>query len=313
MFTMAKYPNLLVGLEVSDDAAVYKVSDDVAVIQTLDFFTPVVDDPYTYGAIAAANALSDVYAMGGTVVLVLNIACMPSDLPADVIAEILRGGADKVREAGGAVAGGHTIDDREPKYGMAVMGLVHPQHVATKSGACPGDALLLTKPLGTGIITTAAKGDVAEKEHLQAAIDSMLQLNRIGAEIVPRFGLEALTDITGFALLGHAWEMAEHSHVCLRFHTERLPLLPGALSYAERSLFPGGSQRNREYYGPWVHSAPSVSEELLMLLFTPETSGGLLICVPPTQLQAVLSFLRSRGQAHWIVGEVEPGEGIEIG
>jgi len=312
MFTRAEYPNLLVGLEVSDDAAIYQISEDLAIVQTLDYFTPVVDDPYTYGAIAAANALSDVYAMGGRVVLALNIACMPSDLPAQVVTEIFRGGADKVREAGGAVAGGHTVDDREPKYGMAVMGLIHPQHIATKSGARPGDVLLLTKPLGVGIITTAAKGDVAEKEHLQAAIDSMLLLNRIGAEIVPRFHLKAMTDITGFALLGHACEMAEHSKVRLRLNSEQIPLLPGARGYAERWLFPGGSKRNEDYYGPRVRCNPSVPKELLMLFFTPETSGGLLICVPPTQLQDVTSFLRSQGQAYWIVGEVEPGTGIQI-
>jgi selenide,water dikinase len=312
MFTTAEYPNLLIGLEVSDDAAVYQISDDLAVIQTLDYFTPVVDDPYTYGAIAAANAVSDVYAMGGRVVLALNIACMPSDLPANVVIEILRGGADKVREAGGAVAGGHTVDDREPKYGMAVMGLIHPQQIATKSGARPGDALLLTKPLGVGIITTAAKGEVAEKWHLQGAVDSMLLLNRIGAEIVPRFHLKAITDITGFALLGHASEMAEHSKVRLHFRSEHIPLLPGARGYAERGLFPGGSKRNQDYYGPRVRCAPNVPEELLMLFFTPETSGGLLICVPPPQLQEVTSFMRSQGQAYWIVGEVEPGTGIQI-
>ena len=312
VFTHADHPSLLVGLEVSDDAAVYQVSDELAVVQTLDFFTPIVDDPYTYGAIAAANAMSDVYAMGGKVTLALNIACVPADLPPSMITEMFRGGAEKVREAGGVVAGGHTIDDSEPKLGMAVMGLVHPQRIATKAGARPGDVLLLTKPLGVGIITTAAKSDAAEAEHLQGAIDSMLQLNQIGAEIVSRFGLRAMTDITGFALLGHAYEMSEHSGVRLRLHSDRVPLLEGAPDYAEASLFPGGSKRNHDYFGQWVHAAPHVPEELLLLLFTPETSGGLLIAVPQEQLRPVEAFMQKAEQAYWIIGQVESGTGIEL-
>jgi len=312
MFTSTEYPNLLVGLEVSDDAAVYKISDDLAVVQTLDFFTPIVDDPYTYGAIAAANAMSDVYAMGGKVVLALNIACFPAHFPASVAVEIMRGGAEKVREAGGVVAGGHTIDDEEPKYGLAVMGLLQPQHIATRSGAHPGDVLLLTKPLGVGIITTAAKGDAAEPEHLAAAIEVMLQLNRIGAQLVPQFDLKGMTDITGFALLGHAQEMAERSNACLRIHSEQLPLLPGARDYAERGLFPGGSSRNRDHFGQWVRAAPHVAEELLMLLYTPETSGGLLIAVPQDKLAQVEAFLRTAGQRYWVIGDVVTGAGIEV-
>jgi len=312
MFTRADYPNLLVGLEVSDDAAVYQINDDVAIVQTIDFFTPIVDDPYTYGAIAAANAMSDVYAMGGEVVLALNIACFPANLPPAVITEILRGGAEKVREAGGVVAGGHTVDDPEPKYGLSVMGIVHPQHIATKAGARPGDVLLLTKPIGTGIITTAAKSDVADAAHLQAAIDSMLQLNRIGAPLVSQFDLKAMTDITGFSLLGHAQEMAEHSGVCLRIHADQVPLLPGARDYAENWLFPGGSRRNADHFGQWVKASPQVSEELLMLFYTPETSGGLLISVPRGKLAEVEAFLRKKGQRYWIVGEVEAGTGIEV-
>jgi selenide,water dikinase len=312
MFTNADYPNLLVGLETSDDAAVYQISDDLAVVQTLDFFTPIVDDPYCYGAIAAANAMSDVYAMGGEVVLVLNIACFPAHLPPGTIAEIMRGGAEKVREAGGVVAGGHTIDDDEPKFGMAVMGLVHPQHIAIKSGARPGDVLLLTKPLGVGVITTAAKSDAAEAEHLQAATEGMLQLNRVGAQLVPQFGLKGMTDITGFALLGHAQEMAERSEVRFRIHSAKVPLLPGARGYAEGGLFPGGSKRNHDYFAQWVEAAPHVAEELLMLLYTPETSGGLLVAVPRAKLAQVGAFLRAAGQAHWVIGEVEPGAGIEV-
>jgi len=312
MFRNADYPNLLVGLEASDDAAVYRISEDVAIIQTLDFFTPVVDDPYTYGAIAAANAMSDVYAMGGEVVLALNISCFPADLAPATISEILRGGADKVREAGGAVAGGHTVDDQEPKFGMAVMGVVHPERITTKGAARPGDILLLTKPIGVGIITTAAKSDIAKPEHLQAAIESMLQLNRIGAALAARFGIQAMTDITGFALLGHASEMAEHSSVRLHLHSTAVPLLPGALGYAERWLFPGGSKRNADYFGQWVKCSPQVPEELLMLFYTPETSGGLLVAVPPGKLGEVEAHLRTAGQSYWLIGEVEAGTGIAI-
>ena len=312
MFPAADYPNLLVGLEVSDDAAVYKISDELAIIQTLDFFTPVVDDPYTYGAIAAANAMSDVYAMGGEVVLALNIACFPSQLPPGTITEILRGGGDKVREAGGVVAGGHTVDDPEPKFGMSVMGMAHPDHITTKSGARPGDTLLLTKPLGVGIITTVAKSDAATPAHLKAAIASMLQLNRIGAGLASQAGIQAMTDVTGFSLLGHACEMAEHSGVHLHLHSEQVPLLPGARDYAEGWLFPGGSKRNADYFGQWVHASPRVSEELLMLFFTPETSGGLLISVPSARQAEVEGFLRAARQPFWRIGEVESGSGIMV-
>jgi selenide,water dikinase len=312
MFPAADYPSLLVGLEVSDDAAVYKVSDNLAIIQTLDFFTPIVDDPYTYGAIAAANAMSDVYAMGGEVVLALNIACFPSDLPPHTITEILRGAGEKVREAGGVVAGGHTIDDPEPKFGQSVMGTAHPDHIATKAGARPGDLLLLTKPIGVGIITTVAKSDAAAPEHLQAAIASMLQLNRIGAQLAAQFDVKAMTDITGFSLLGHASEMAEHSGVCLHIHSEQVPLLPGAREYAESWLFPGGSKRNSDYFGQWVQVSPRLSAELLMLFYTPETSGGLLIAIPPTQLGEAENLFRAARQPFWRIGEVAVGSGIMV-
>jgi selenide,water dikinase len=282
---------------VSDDAAVYRVSDDLAIVQTLDYFTPIVDDPYTYGAIAAANATSDIYAMGGRVVLALNIACMPAHMPAHMIAEIFRGGADKVREAGGVIAGGHTVDDPEPKFGMAVMGFVHPRHIATRAGARPGDRLLLTKPLGTGIITTAAKSDVAEADHFEAAVASMLQLNRIGSQVVERFDIKAMTDITGFSLLGHAQEMADHSGVALHIHSSSVPFLPGARDYAEAWLFPGGSNRNRDYYSQWVRPGPNVSEELLML---------------KSKLDAAAAFLAQSDQQYWIIGEVDAGQGLLV-
>ena len=312
MFPPADYPNLLVGLAVSDDAAVYRISDDLAIIQTVDFFTPVVDDPYTYGAIAAVNAMSDVYAMGGQVTLALNIACFPSNMPPDMISAILKGGADKVREAGGVVAGGHTVDDPEPKFGMAVMGTVDPRRMTTKGGALPGDMLLLTKPLGVGIITTAAKGDAAQPEHLEAAISSMLQSNRIGAELASHIEIHAMTDITGFALLGHASEMAEHSAVRLRVDSAHIPLLPGARDYAQRELFPGGTKRNSDYYGQAVRVSAGVPSDLVRLMYTPETSGGLLVAVAPAVLHDAQAFLTEHLQQAWVIGQVERGRGILI-
>jgi len=312
MFRTREYPNLLVGLDPPADAAVYKISDEVAVIQTLDFFPPVVDDPYNYGAIAAANAMSDVYAMGGEVVLALNICGFPPDLPSDVVAEILRGGAEKVAEAGGVLAGGHTLDDKEPKYGLAVMGFVHPDCVLTKAGARPGDALILTKPLGAGIITTALKGQVADPAHVAAAVESMKRLNRDAARLIQQAGVHACTDITGFALLGHTQEMAEKSGVGIRFCLEKLPFLEGARGYAEDWLFPGGTCRNQEHYAPQVRFASGIPEEMQMLLYTPETSGGLLIAVPSEKLEELIALFNTEGQEHWLIGEVVEGEGIEV-
>ena len=313
LFPAENYPELLVGLEVADDAAVYKINDELAIIQTLDFFTPIVDDSYKYGAIAAANAMSDVYAMGGEVILALNIAAFPPKLPPEIISEILRGGAEKVLEAGGVIAGGHTINDEEPKYGLAVMGRVHPQEITTKAGARPGDILILTKPLGVGIITTAAKGDMAEPEHLRRAVENMLLLNRQAAWIMRRVGCRAATDITGFSLLGHACEMAEKSGVKLRFFLDKLPFLEGARRYAEEWLFPGGACRNQEAYAEKVRFSPNISEEMQMLLFTPETSGGLLIAIPPASLENFQRLCDSAGQSCWAVGEVVEGEGeVEV-
>jgi len=312
MFRAEQYPDLLVGLEVSDDAAVYKISDEVAIIQTLDFFTPVVDDPYDYGAIAAANAMSDIYAMGGEVKLALNICGFPPDLPPEIIAEILRGGAEKVAEAGGALAGGHTIDAKEPTYGLSVMGLVHPDRVLTKGGARPGDALMLTKPLGVGIITTALKAGVAAPDHVAGAVKSMKKLNRQAARLIQQVGVHACTDITGFALLGHAYEMAERSDARLHFCFERLPFLDGAKQYAEDNLFPGGSCRNQDAYERRVNFALDLSEEMQLLLFTPETSGGLLIAVPSEKVDTLVSLFTDDGHPCWIIGEVMDGEGIEV-
>lgn len=305
------YPNLLVGLGSPDDAAVYQISEEQALIFTTDFFTPIVDDPYAYGAIAAANAMSDIYAMGGQVVLALCIAALPPKLPAVVIQDILRGAAEKVAEAGGVIAGGHTVDDNEPKFGLAVMGTVHPSRIGKKGGAQPGDQLLLTKRLGVGIITTAAKGGAADPSHLEAAIQSMLQLNRRAAELIQQVTFHAVTDITGFALLGHAFEMASQSRARFRFFLNRLPFVPGAVEYARQWLFPGGACNNQRAYGSHV-TFDGLTDEMQMLLFTPETSGGLLVALPPAEADRLEALCLQAGQSVWRVGEVVDGEGVEV-
>jgi selenide,water dikinase len=313
LFRPADYPDLLVGLEVADDAAVYRLSPEIAVIQTLDFFTPIVDDPYAYGAIAAANAMSDIYAMGGEVTLALNIAAFPPKLPPEIVSEILRGGGDKVREAGGVLAGGHTIDDEEPKYGLSVMGVVHPERILAKGGARPGDALVLTKPLGVGIVTTAAKGDAADPAHVAEAIASMERLNRVASRLArEEGGVHAVTDVTGFGILGHADEMAEKGGVRLRFSLGHLPFVAGAREYADQWLFPAGTCSNETFYQAHVTFGPGVSEEEQQLLYTPETSGGLLIAVAPERLEGLLAAFRRAEHTAWAVGEVLEGEGVEV-
>jgi selenide,water dikinase len=313
IFRPEDYPDLLVGLETGDDAAVYRLNDELALIFTTDFFTPVVDDPYEYGAIAAANAMSDVYAMGGEVVLALNVCGFPQAMPSEIIAEVLRGGAEKVAEAGGVIAGGHTLDDDEPKYGLAVIGFVHPNEIATKVGARPGDVLFLTKPLGVGIITTAAKGGVAQEAHLRGAVEQMLTLSRKPAQLMRQVDVHAVTDITGFALLGHAHDVAELSEVTLQLQFDRLPFLDGAREYASDWLFPAGASCNRDAYQDHVSFGPEVADEMQMLLFTPETSGGLLICVAPGDAERLADLLAQEGQQYWIVGEATEGPGaIEV-
>ncbi len=313
MFPAEQFPQLLVGLgKTCDDAAVYRITDDTALIVTLDFFTPVVDDPYQYGAIAAANALSDVYAMGGRVALALNISCLSECLPPEIVGEILRGGAEKVAEAGGVVVGGHSVDDKEPKYGLAVVGFVHPDRVLTKAGAQPGDVLVLTKPLGIGIITTAFKADQTKPEHFDAAVQSMLELNRAAAELLQRGETHACTDISGFALLGHACELAEKSGVKLRIHADAIPFLPGAQNYADLWLFPAGTGRNESFFDKHVHCDSEIPEETQSLLYTPETSGGLLAAVPSGRLDNLKADFANANQPLWIIGEVLDGAGIDV-
>jgi selenide,water dikinase len=312
MFHSADFPELLVGLGRADDAAVYRLSDERALILTVDFFPPVVDDPYTYGAVAAANAMSDIYAMGGEVLFALNVAAFPKWLGKDVIGAILRGGAEKVREAGGAIAGGHTIDDEEPKYGLCVAGMAHPARILTKGGAQVGDRLVLTKALGTGLITTVLKAGAAEASYVEAAVASMTRLNRAAAHAAQEAGVHAATDITGFSLLGHGLEMATLSGVGLLLRLRDIPLLPGAHHYADEWLFPAGSNRNQDYFGHAVTFDADVSAEEQLMLFTPETSGGLLLAVAPERLDALLTACRRRDQPAWVIGEVVAGAGIRV-
>ena len=279
---------------------------------TVDFFAPLVDDPYHYGAIAAANALSDVYAMGAEVTLALNIAAFPEEMAGETIAQILRGGADKVTEAGGIIAGGHTIIDAEPKYGLCVLGLIHPERIFTKSGARPGDLLYLSKPLGTGIITTAAMSDRAKPEHLQAAIDSMLRLNRHASHIAQAVEAHSLTDITGYSILGHGYEMAAAGKVALRLSAGRVPLLAGVLEYASQGIVTGGADRNRKHLRDKVSLSNEISAEVEHVLFDPQTSGGLLMAVAPEKAGEVEARFAAAEHSVWQVGEVVKGEGIQV-
>jgi selenide,water dikinase len=307
-------PNLLIGLDVSDDAAVYRISPDTALVQTVDFFPPIVDDPYTYGAIAAANSLSDVYAMGGRPMMALAVAAFPDNLPLDIVRAIMQGGADKVAEAGAVLAGGHTVVDREPKYGLAVTGTVHPEQILAKARAQPGDLLLLTKPLGTGLISTALKRDAADAEHVQAAIRSMLRLNKLAAELTRDIEVHSATDITGYGLLGHAAEIARNSGVGMRIDWHALPMLPGALSYAAEGAVPGGLLRNQQYLEAdgYTRYRGELSEAQRLLLFDPQTSGGLLLAMPPAAAEAYSAACAAAGQLCFRIGEVIAGAGIDI-
>lgn len=311
-FPHSRFPDLLIGLDITDDAAVYKIDNDTAIIQTVDFFTPVVDDPYDFGAIAAVNAMSDVYAMGGDVVLALNICAFPSTLSTEVISRILMGGADKVLEAGGILAGGHTVLDKEPKYGLSVMGIVHPDHILTENGARPGEVVILTKPLGTGIITTAAKGGKASLEHVEAAVESMALLNITASEISVKAEARCCTDITGFGLIGHVYEIAEKSGVGIHINLPDLPFLPGAFDYAESGSFPGGTCRNERCYEHMTVFSKTISQPVRQLLYTPETSGGLCLTIPEDRLNRFTELCEQANMPFWIIGEVKEGSGINI-
>jgi len=312
MFSQQDYPDLLVGLGEPDDAAVWNLGDGRALVVTTDFFTPVVDTPYEYGAIAAANALSDIYAMGGQPFLALNVAALPPELPPDLTGQILLGGAEKAREAGVVIAGGHTIQDKEPKFGLIVLGFANSSRMMTKSGALPGDVLVLSKPLGFGTTTTAIKQGNAASEHTEDVIRWMMKLNRMAAELALDFGVHGATDVTGFSFLGHAWEMAESSGVGMRIEWERIPFIDGAAGYAEQFIFPGGASDNRLYFQPHIRFTHQIEEHEQMLLFDPQTSGGLLLSVPAEQLDALLARSKEVNQPLWVIGEAVDGQGIEV-
>jgi len=282
------------------------------VVLAVDFFAPLVDDPYQYGAIVAANATSDVYAMGGELTLALNVAAFPEDMAHETIGKILHGAADKVAEAGGVIAGGHTIIDAEPKYGLCVLGLVHPKRILAKAGARPGDVLYLSKPLGTGIVTTAAMGDEAKPEHLQTAIEWMTRLNRHPSHIAREVQAHALTDVTGYGILGHGYEMADAGSVALRLSASRIPLLPGALEYAAQGLITGGASRSRKHLQDKVTFSDEVSEEMRQILFDPQTSGGLLLAVDPEKAADVEAGFAAAELPVWRVGEVVKGQGVQV-
>jgi selenide, water dikinase len=312
IFNASQFPDLLVGLGKPDDAAVWRLDQDRALVVTTDFFTPIVDNPYDYGAIAAANSMSDVYAMGGKPFLALNIAAFPNYLATEIVSEVLRGGAEKALEAGVVVAGGHTIQDKEPKYGLIVLGIVQTRSMITKAGARVGDLLVLSKPIGTGVITTAFKRDLAEADDIAEAVNWMKRLNNLLAEMVLDFELHGGTDITGFGLLGHAWELADASGVGLRISFDKIPFLPGAQRYAREWNFPGGSIDNRSFYGQRVRFTVDIEEAFQMLLFDAQTSGGLLLSVPPDKVDFLLNQSKEIGQPLWVVGEVVAKYGIEV-
>ena len=305
-------PNLLVGFDESDDAAVYRLSDELALVQTVDFFPPVVDDPYDFGRIAAANALSDVYAMGGEPRLAMNLLAVPGCLPREAVGAILEGGAAKAAEAGAVIAGGHSIEDAEPKYGLCVTGLVHPNRVLTNTGAREGDILVLTKPLGTGILTTAAKAELLDEQAYRALVEQMAALNKAAAQAAAPLCPHACTDITGFGLLGHAYEMASGSGVTVCLSSADIPLLNGAKELAEMGIIPAGAYRNMDYVKPSLFVEPSVPRVLVDLAADPQTSGGLLVSLPRSEAQHPIQRLHAASQTGVIVGEVVPNQGHSV-
>lgn len=293
------------GYDTSDDACVYKITNDVAAIHTVDFFTPVVDDPYQFGQVAAANALSDVYAMGGKPAIAMNLLCVPNCLSKETIRLILKGGHDKAVEAGCTIAGGHTIQDPEPKYGLCVTGYVHPDRILKNVGAKPGDLLILTKPIGTGVLTTAAKADMVDPEDYQAMVACMAELNSYAAEIIMKYSnIHACTDITGFGLLGHAYEMASGSNATLKLSSKHIPLLHGAKELASMGLIPAGAYRNMEYVRPHLEILHSAEEALVDLISDPQTSGGLLVSLPAEDAKSLLEELSGLSLPCAVIGEV---------
>lgn len=295
--------NLIVGIETSDDAAVYKLNEDTAIIETLDFFTPVVDDPYTFGQIAAANSLSDIYAMGGKPLMALNIVCFPTCLDIEILGEILRGGGDKVIEAGALVIGGHTVDDNEPKYGLSVTGIVKPDKVLKNCGSKEGEVLILTKPIGTGVINAAIKGGIASEKAYENAVNVMSTLNKYAGEIITKYEISACTDITGFGLMGHAYEMAKGSNMTFKLNKESIPIIEEAKEYASMGIVPAGTYKNKGYL-KGNYELIDVKPYLEDIIFDPQTSGGLLFSCKKEDADEILKELNMLPIKSTIVGEV---------
>ena len=307
-----QHPDLLVGFDTGDYAAVYRLTDDLCVIQTIDFFPPIVDDAYDYGAIAAVNALSDVYAMGGTPLLALNVVCFPEDQPLSILTRILQGGAAVAKEANVLIAGGHTIKDAEPKYGMAVTGTIHPDRIVTNAAAKPGDMLVLTKPIGTGIISTAAKAGVTDDATIAGAVTAMRQLNRAASEAMLAAGVVSATDVTGFGLAGHLLGMMRASGTTGHVRLGDVPLLPGTRELSERGVVPGGTRRNLEAADRDTRWAPGLSDEDKLILCDAQTSGGLLLCIPESRLGTLLKELGDRDVTGVVVGNVTENSGVSL-
>lgn len=297
-------PALLVGLHTRDDAGVYKLSEDQALIQTLDFFTPMVDDPYTFGQIAATNAINDIYAMGGKPLLTMNVVCFPKCEDMSILAKILEGGLSKIKEAGALLVGGHSVDDNEPKYGLAVSGLVHPEQIISNSGARPGDLLYLSKPLGNGVVTTAIKAEMVAAQDAEEAIRWMTTLNKAGSEVMQQCGIKTATDVTGFGLMGHLFEMASASDVEVEIYTEAVPFMSGALEYASLGLIPAGAYANRDYLEGKLLYQGQIDPNRRELLFCPETAGGLLMAVPTGREEEFLHNMASRKVKVFLIGRV---------
>jgi selenide, water dikinase len=303
---------LIAGLQPPDDAAAYRISDDLAIIGTLDFFPPLVDDARTFGEIAAANAVSDVFAMGGRVLFALSIAAFPEELPRDVMAEVFGGASDTVRAAGGTLAGGHTIRDPEPKYGLAVIGAAHPDRLLRKGGARPGDVLILTKRLGTGLVVSGSRQGRAAPADLACAIEGMRVLNRVASEVLVANGVTAATDVSGFGLLGHGLEMARASGALLVFDADALPDLPGAIDLARGGVETGGATRNRRFVADELDVADGVAPDLITLAHDPQTSGGLLAAIADDRVDTVITGLDDAGVDVWRIGRVQAGSGVAL-
>lgn len=312
LFIANDYPDLLVGIDPPDDAAVWKIDEQRSIVITTDFFTPVVNDPFDYGAIAAANALSDAYAMGAKPFLALNIAAFPPQVPEYVLSEIIRGGAEIAKQAGVVIAGGHTVQDKEPKYGLVVLGMAQTKQLLRKSNVKPDDILILTKPLGIGVTTTAIKRDSAKPEDIDEAIEWMKKLNKTASEIAVKMNLQAATDITGFSLLGHMTEMATSSKVKIIIDTNKIPFLTNAMVYGEKGNFAGGAFDNRKYFSNQINISSEIGELMEMMLFDPQTSGGLILAIPPHQLEEFKSLSILQNQPFWEIGRAILGQGIDV-